>query len=409
MAAHDDIHEDLGRGFPFDMEPPDAGYRTGDDTTGPPDESVGGAGLGPAPYADDVELLGDSLVMGPSGVGKTTMIAAMDQACNYANPSRTRPDLEFIGGPETAALTSRAVQQILEHETIIEHTLEAAQYEFMVAVRGKAGAGPTEQAHFAFVDGPGGALFPTSRDMLDPALLDWEVELLRRGQAAKGIVMCLDPNDQEHCALTHRYTASLLAKLMDPLNPPWWPINEVSPWYVRLRDWFGLGEPERREQKILRLRARRFLLLLTKVDLYASALLASMHPDDARGCTPQQLAGQLDPVAQAAELLGDVVLRRILSALGPDAQFAIGFSSNWGFDPESGEPFMPDGRTTRGLHGMSCHRRPADWQPFGVREAIDFMVTGVASGPIRLVDHESLAPARRKRAYASPLRPAWGR
>jgi hypothetical protein len=398
---------------PFDTDLPGAEFRRGsetvvDDSAAPPRPEAptfdGFGDLGGA-FQAEFDSSRSCLVMGPGKVGKTTLIAAIDQACNAARPRGNRPELEFVGSKESGDLMAKAVQQIVQGEYAIVGSTEPKTYKFSVGVRARNGGRPEEPMRFEIKDGAGGALFPKREDLSmfgESKLLDWERDLLAAGRKADAVVLCLNPNDDDDCALTHRYVSTLLGQMVSSYD-----IFEDAPksWRQRL---FGTAPSEGMPIRIRKLRASRFLLLFNKVDLYAHTFLSereTLMRGTLAAQTPEELATLIDPVMQACELLGEVVLRRIDAALPPNARFAVGFCSNWGFDPQTGDPFMPDGLNPRGLHGMKRQRRPGDWTPFGVLDAVDFIVTGTAAGSVRLVDREKLARSRRERGHEIEFNP----
>ena len=163
-----------------------------------------------------------------------------------------------------------------------------------------------------------------------------------------------------------------------------------SPWLYRLlRRFYLTREQPPGAQRLRRLPCANFLLLLTKVDRIVSpdvldtAFGGPSLAGDAARLTPLEVAELLDPVGQAIRAVGRSNLLTILNALRPEARFGIGACSAWGFNQNNGLPFMNSEGTDPVL--MSVQERSERvklWTPFGVQDALRFMVTGHADGTV---------------------------
>ena len=359
------------------------------------------------------------IFMGPSQVGKTTLLASIDQAA-HTSLAAGDPRVAIVGRhPSPRSNTSRplspddsrssltdavqeAVRSILEPSKVIDHTGSARTYEFsMTVTSGRRTVGADVVAH----DGPGGALFPSRHDLPNPQMAQWEEQLIDGATHADGIGLCLDATDADQLASCHLYLPGILARISSRPEPP--PVRAATHW-ERLRDRIGLDSRPAADRR-RRLHARRFLLLFTKADL----LVGGRRVEQLGGedwvqyeQRPDRLAEHIDGVRQAAELLGESVLFRILAALPHEGQLGVAFTSAWGFDPDSGQPFMnPKGHDPLLMTAMHRQQRLARWTPFGVREAMVFLLTGEVLAPVSLVTAESLE--RVNDARRVPVRKTW--
>jgi len=86
-------------------------------------------------------------------------------------------------------------------------------------------------------------------------------------------------------------------------------------------------------------------------------------------------------------MLGTELLKQIWSSLKSDARFAVGVTSALGFHSTNGMPlanddgFAPEDEDNKALR---------TWRPFGVRDALFFIVTGHAMGSVKLVKPEDI-------------------
>ncbi|HVR99887.1 MAG TPA: hypothetical protein VMW27_24900 [Thermoanaerobaculia bacterium] len=366
-------------------------------------EAGGARDAGSAPGASD-SLYAQAtrcVLMGPSKAGKTTLIHSFDQACSSPFDPDDPFRLEFIGGRGTKVLAELAGRTVMEEDYGIEPTDRIAHYEASITVTEAKTFWRTARqhvAHLAFRDGPGGALFPTEPDETRFSdLAVWEEELIRDGRGAGALVLCVDATDPKP-DLVSRYMRNILANLGQRYQP-----DLVEPPGYRMLKALHLARPVPALKKERRIPPRRFLLLFTKVDQLVDA--AVDWPEDAppefEPPRPVQLASRLGPVQVACELLDESNLLRIANALQPEADFAVGLTSAWGFNPFTGRPFMEENNPV-GPSNQSRSRRFLNWRPFGVREALLFMVTGKARQPVQRVDPRTLQGRLRNRAFDVP-------
>jgi len=325
------------------------------------------------------------------GAGKTHLLDACEQACVDPAAPHTPPDLEYLGGPQMAEQSQRASRGIADSAFRLAPTDQTHPYEAFLTATWPATFWRAERRknlRLCFLDGPGGALFPADTDRGKERLLDWERELIADAQIADTVMLCVDATDPQLDRLTEflpRILSAIAASR--PVSPP--PPRLGHRLLKLLR---RAADPP--AVTLQRVQARRFVLALTKIDRLASGPPEAAWPAR-RGSwpAPRTIAASLSPLELACELVDASNLLRIVGALTPGAEFAVALTSALGFNP-SGFPFMENHRPTR-LSAQPINRRSADWRPFGVREALLFVLTGETGGPVELVTRRKLARPRR--------------
>jgi len=125
---------------------------------------------------------------------------------------------------------------------------------------------------------------------------------------------------------------------------------------------------------------RRVLFLLSRVDLLLESALA-LHNGygilrQFAEVEPRNLAQALDPAPQLCSLLGTATVGRLLHAMHEDAEVAVGAVSANGFGSVTDGPSAEDRGRLGDVVGL------AEWCPFGVREALEFLITGTCSNTV---------------------------
>jgi hypothetical protein len=145
----------------------------------------------------------------------------------------------------------------------------------------------------------------------------------------------------------------------------------------------------------------RLLLLFTKVDEVVQRVLKSstrtLHdlapaerPTMAlrlltgqNAISERRLAESIDPLGFAQTRLDQASLSLIRRSLTPKAQMAVGVCSSTGFYPD-GSAFWDDSESKlRPRGGQSHDDSLRSWTPFGVEEAILFLLTGRTGATLR--------------------------
>jgi len=327
-------------------------------------------------------------VIGPSGAGKTNLILSFVRACILPPTDAFQLRLRHIAKAE--ALFRRAAA-FSPYAAPPPATDDVVPYEFEVDVLTEDSWGtsvkrrltdwrpgwfrrlyvsPREAtAFFRVIDGPGGDLFPNPGAA--PRDAGARTRLLREAERAQSLLVCINAADAQ----------SQTVKAELPLI-----LSELT----------GAGGS---------LRFTRILLLLTQIDRVAERFLDSVrrrgpglngsatwanryfceHPH----VTAQHICEFIDPVSLACDVLDDTVLHNLWLMTGPGRKLGIGTCSAWGFHALTGAPFA-------GGYPASTTRH---WLPFGVREALYFLLNGERSrdrsiGPIRefVKDERSTLP-----------------
>lgn len=350
------------------------------------------------------------VVMGPSQAGKTMLIASFDQACSIAPERESEYTLEFIGEPDDSEdtkklgktkvnskqLRERAIDTIVEPGIALGSTEEVFPYQVtLTATRRERFWRPrhSKVIRIRIWDGPGGFLVP-SQELRNDLRNDPQKfsnfpaahrQLIDDGRRAAVLVLCIDANDPR-IADVSKGIGEVLAELGRPYQPP-----PSLPLGYRLLRHLRLAPTPQSEPWQQRLSVDRFLLLFTKIDTLVSGDL--LAPTEAIvpfpvNPLPAQIARRLRPLQVARQCFGEANLLRILNSLRPTTELAVGLTSAWGFDPLTQRAFMENNEPLQ-VSSQSRERRILDWRPFGVREALLYVASGLVTGPIELVRRES--------------------
>lgn len=401
------VHDDLDPGTWHDgathsaeaaSEPAPADISTSDDPEHATEPAEPAAP--PAPAAPQRSVV----IFGPMQSGKTVLLLSL-VPCMQAWGRRLHQEesagrrwwIEMTAGEGTRFLTREAVRTIVEpdHSPLASSRLQ--EFEFSASVTEEQGlARPARRtdAQLTFYDGPGGHVVHPAADWDRPEsdAAEYERPTIEAAREAHTLVLTVDLSNPEPDVLSGNL-ADLLGRCSVDVTcaPP------PSPWLFRLRRRLGLTrEQPPAAQRLRRLACRNFLLLLTKADRIVSPeILGAAQGGSFRAgafsrSTPLEVARRLDPLGQALQAVGRSNLLTILNALQPGSRFAIGACSSWGFLP-NGHAFMNRAGTDP---VMSGHEGRADrvrlWNPYGVQDALRFMVSGSAGGAVRLVTRADL-------------------
>jgi hypothetical protein len=321
------------------------------------------------------------IMIGPSGAGKTCILAALDPAC-YASPvddSRQlglRYDFTF---ERQSPLSRYAVDWVADGQP---PPATENCYDFMLkftqSVRKLFRSPQLAVTTIHCTDSPGGVLFPTRAD-LDVSRVDVQTRerLLAQAALATSIVLVID-STAPACDLIELHLRSILDRIVSS------PSREELPQPLRIRILDGIW-PQRRSRADRRifLPTSRFLILLTKIDRLALKLSQQLKKQGV-DASPLAVANAIDPVALACELIGERNLRRIWAVMRRQARLAVGISSVTGFvRDEEGQTFLD------WCDGRDAEERLDAWTSFGVYEALRFITTGQCGGPVQQVHAEA--------------------
>lgn len=329
------------------------------------------------------------VIMGPTKVGKTMLLAAIQRACHQ--PGLDDFKLRFVAEGNTGSKLSKvAVDIIKERQANLplgtganEKTKEEAEYPFWIHATLPKSAfrmqPATHSVHMVVNDGPGGALFPAENLKLSFDIEKWQEKLVRDGLDASSIILCVDAT-KPSADLLESYLPDIIGRMSRVRQ-----FSEPVPWLRRLYNRVRrVGAPTVNTYSGRCLNVNKFLLLLTKVDLICENVREVNE-----SYTPERAARMLNPVEQARNLLGVHLLNTIHDALAPGAKFAVGVTSAWGFSPISKAPFASADGLPGTAPGETGDDILLDWMPFGIRDAMFFIATGECRGTVRrIVEHD---------------------
>lgn len=315
------------------------------------------------------------VIIGPADSGKTTLLAALKRACEQE--AEDELNLGFVAEPETARLISLALGRMAKRQTARDSTNDVQNYPFEINLRGKSpnfwSLPLRVKLSVTMNDSPGGAVFPTEDS---PDLTDKRNLVLAAARNASSMILCVD------------ITRPSVLMLQQQLSLAFAEIVEERTVSARLhikeRLWNRLhGVPN--EESQLCLNVDRFLLMLTQVDKLCSKLSDSVKQT-------VRIAEIIDPVEQARSLFGPELLKMIRNVLKPEADFAVGITSAFGFNPLTGNSFFDIDGSPTPLSTDSGEDILRRWTPYGIRDAIYFLATGRARGTVKLLTSLDFKP-----------------
>jgi hypothetical protein len=310
------------------------------------------------------------VMMGLVKSGKTTLLTAIKRACDL--PSKDGLKLEFIPAKATAKEIKIAIDQITGKTEGHKATEEVKTFPFQVHVTVKPRnfwSAPLEVTlDVELNDGGGEFLLPSTADSV---FKDQREALIESALKATSLILCVDITNPGAITLEKELPITFSDMARDER------VRSVVHWTTKLKCKLSSRPIPKGELRFRKsLNADRFLLLLTQIDKISAGL-----PDSAGRAI--DFARKIDPIAQAKELLGVTTLATIRNFLKPSARFAVGIISAMGFNPISGAPFADVDGTPFNLHsegGDSVLRR---WTPFGIRDAMYFLATGICRGTVK--------------------------
>lgn len=363
----------------------------------------------PAPPQQPVEetppeQLSRCVIIGPSGVGKTALLLAMERACSLSRDGE--PDLAFLADRPTSHAFRRAKQQLLEYGTVSHATREPETYRFQIRTRLPEQGEWFHPLAVEINDGPGGALFENEQEDASFRLKHrkWRSEMLESLRQADSIVLCINAV-VPRTNIWQRNLGELLAEaattnvVTEAGGHRWTPK-----WFRR----------QPRQHHIRAIKAQRVLVLVTKIDQLASRTRGAFFDDgengghagaDLAGRTHLEIAERIDPVWLARELMGVSALTALCHSLMPESAIAAGSCSAGGFNP-AGRAFWLDAGHVDRAEGESDEMIVAKWTPYGVREGL-FFLGGESQRPmatLRAIERTDLYSDSRATIVARPRR-----
>lgn len=292
------------------------------------------------------------LVIGPSGIGKTVLLASLQHAALVnAGPRRLRV---LPRDENTIALFGLHAQMASTGRPVFQGTQTMSDYNFELV--DAPHWWPTDRAFWPFgsrtaiyfMDTPGGSVFgggltPTDRD----AGAYHRELLLQRARAARGLVICIDGSNPQQAVALFEGLPAFLARLG----------ADVLPY-------------------------RRLAIALTKADL-----VFHKHGRDAL-----QAAVADDPRAHVEALMSRAALNA-LRQYGRRTRVGICWVSAYGFIEEEGSAnYDPVDEGLLSWPGANCqYPVPSGinaWRPFRVLSPFRFVATGHGDG-VHVLDRPS--------------------
>jgi GTPase SAR1 family protein len=281
------------------------------------------------------------LIIGPSRAGKTGLLATLRLAA--LDPEASHDGLRVRLSHENEQmrkLSESALRTVREGTLPVSASSGLEQFAFRLEVQHRrlpfSFVTPNvSRADFTFWDGPGGSLFPTpeeqSVDFDETAHKTFRGELVEAMKRARGVVLCFDCMDEERSLVLFE---SLPVIFSDT----------------------GLSD----------LPASRICICLTKVDAKYAHLGAGAHA----------AAEQASALEACRELLPRVSFG-VLQNYCPDAEFAFGWTSVYGFLPTGAPNYDPVGKRMARFHGDGQGAKAMDdWRPFRVLDPFVWLVGG---------------------------------
>lgn len=285
----------------------------------------------------------DCLFIGPSGVGKTSLIAALDQGClvsgDHLSFIHLTPD-ESLSELGVAAARSMRSRRRIDHPP----TSDLSTHSFLVGHSSRHGQHQGLKVRIHEI--PESYLQSDDAERTDNLYS-------RIGASATCLVLCIDANLE----ITHDWLTIfplLLAKLRIPTLRSA-ETNEVA-WSLPFD---------------------RVLVVVTKADLLVEKVARELTKPTTdpfltsltREITDwRSLAYRIEPLHLALSIIELSTFRRLLRALRRNSSLAIGFVS------AQGEP-------SRNANGA----RQSTWTPFGLANVVEFIARGVAAGAVSAV------------------------
>ncbi len=322
------------------------------------------------------------VLIGPSNAGKTCTLVALNAAC-YVDPRGGDYTMSVLGDPTVDPdnrLARLAVEWVGRDDP---PTVTEVAHTYKVEISTRIDARLFRPAQLVVTalrcsDGPGGTLFPSRKDLdgvqrVSPEAIE---RALADARHATTIMLLLDAAAPA-VDLVEMHLPRLLDRIAESLPGDELPKQGAAGLLQRLG--LGRGRPRARH---MRLRASRFLLLLTKIDELAFVASRELARRSITA-SPLAVANAIDPLALALDRVGERTLRRIRRAIGVNADLAVGLASATGFCRRDGASFLEWGR------GRSSDERLRTWTPYGIHEALLFITTGRCVGPIQRIDSET--------------------
>ena len=305
-------------------------------------------------------------LFGPKDAGKTCFLLAADRACKTYVPAGDLA-LQFIPLGETIGLIRRA-RKFLANDSKPPATISVRSYPFDLKNFGPGTPHPNQSARKpvvmkgVFYDGPGEAWFP--EDAVPDEDNIARKEMAKYARKADVAILCVDMTDPKSNILDVGISSFFEA------------VRQSQTRRVVSQNFLGQHIVTKVNEKNLRI--KRFLLILNKIDLYLAQRLSQDR-------LARRIAQRTDSKGYADYILGPPFISRLGSMLPDGATLAVTCCSMFGFSP-SGQPNvdLQTGGINRELYD-SPKRLMNLWKPFGIRDALNYVVDGTITGNTQII------------------------
>lgn len=302
----------------------------------------------------------ESMIIGPSKVGKTALVATLSHATDMANIVDDL-NIDVIGdNKDTQMLFTNALKVAQTGDIGLAGTASITNYEFRLILEEKPsdlirqiisnlfGISKVE-GRFHFMDSPGGAVFETSLAEGGgiATTSPYFKSIAERMTKSKGLILCVDANDI--FSDRRQFIKDFFYHSLNTL----------------LANGYRISLP-----------FERIAIVLTKADLWAQN---SGHLDDA-----ESFVEESDPVDLAFDIIGKKTFNALRTYLVDEAKIAFAFTSVYGFD-------------NGGINDKLLSIQPGNvmdleaWRPFQILDPFAFLTTGKALGSgTTVLDKEGL-------------------
>jgi hypothetical protein len=305
----------------------------------------------------------DTIIIGPTKVGKTTLIASLQQAANITSLHTEGLEIDVLAKNElTRRIFLKALDVVKTGEVPFAGTSVAEAYDFTMSVdvekSGFAGLwssifkGNQHQGHFQFLDSPGGAVFDDglgSSSEVRAANPHFQA-VVRLMLEAEGLIVCVNACDS---------TTADEARL-----------KEIRDFYTKsfqflLTHGFETSVP-----------IERVCFVLTKSDLWAE--------QEGRGADAAEFLAAQDPITIVEKVIGIKSLDTLAVFLESKVEIAFGFTSVYGFEEGAVHSGIGKGTTDFSID-------IDNWQPYNIAESFAWLISGeVFNDSLKVLSHAQL-------------------
>lgn len=282
-----------------------------------------------------------TIILGSSGAGKTSLVAAIQAAAQAPSRDRIRVAITEASEP-TNILWTRFNSMVLGQGACPQVATENVQgIDFTLGVQKRpllplVSPDPQTRAEFELLDVPGGMVLGDILEANGQSLQPFQQEMLNKilehMRTASSAIICVNINESRAANNLFIYLPNLILRAgVDSL--PW----------------------------------RRVAVVLTRCDEFVLKT--------GQGAV-RLLEDQMDPATHLFKYSGENVWRQLKQQI-PAAEFAVGWSSIYGFLPDGSANYNSQ---TQGLLAFGDSYDPGrtrdNWQPYNVLDPFIFCATG---------------------------------